>query len=322
MGADRQEIDSVAASFPSRPSVQSCFFLQSVFQAKKVAKSVRFSPGRFSILGKVWFNTRRYEWPTKPIRWLPRQSLVAADLSRHSAATADRFLFLPIVWLNRIGMKRNRKPYVGPNGNLGPVTQLKLRPLEDREWAFSLTGTLTRKDAITEIKNRLGIDLKWEACFSRFIQWQEQQHRLEEYADSIQQRQEFGKLADSDSPESCRHGHAALMMDEAARNRDGKTFIGVARVSLSESRLAQYARKIDVAEQRVELDRKRLHWEIKKYRNAVAAAKPPRSYYAAEERERAVNQILGISDETTAHVRKTNEENSRRQAVEVVGERS
>jgi len=54
-----------------------------------------------------------------------------------------------------------RKPYIRRDGHVGPISQLKLRPLEDREWAASLATTLSGADAIIEIKNRLGIDLKW-----------------------------------------------------------------------------------------------------------------------------------------------------------------
>jgi hypothetical protein len=213
-------------------------------------------------------------------------------------------------------LKKSRKPYVGPAGGVGPVSELKMRPVEDREWAFGLAGSLSCKDAITEIKNKLGIDLKWEMCYWRFFQWQEQQHRLEDYADSIRQRLESGTLGDSDSVESCRHGHAALLMEEAVRNRDGKTFIGVARVSLSESRLEQLARKIDVAERRVELDRRRLNWEIKKHKNAVANKEPPESNLSPDEREAAVCQILGMSDEMAEHIHNVNEERARREAAQ------
>ncbi len=189
---------------------------------------------------------------------------------------------------------KSRKPYVGPDGNIGPLSQLKLRPLEDREWALSLAGSLSSKDAILEIKNKLGIDLKWEMCFSRFVQWQQQQHRLEDYAESLRQRQEFGQLANSHAPASCRRSHAALLMEEAVRNRDGKTFIGVVRASLSEDRLEQYARKFDLMEQRLNLDRKRLDWEIKMCKNAVAAAKPPkRRRLSPDEKQTRIRQILG-----------------------------
>jgi hypothetical protein len=212
--------------------------------------------------------------------------------------------------------RKSRKPYVGPVGNVGPVTQLKLRPLEDREWVLSLAASLSGKQAIIEIKNRLGIDLKWDMSYSRFIQWQEQQHRLEEYAESLQQRREFGELGDTDSPEASRNGHAALLMEEAVRHRDGKTFIGVARVSLIESRLAQYARKIDVAEQRLELDRKRLDWEIKKHKVATAVAKPPkRRRLTQKQTVRRVCQILGISEPAAEHTRKANEEQRRLKSV-------
>jgi hypothetical protein len=192
---------------------------------------------------------------------------------------------------------KSRKPYVRSDGNVGPLSQLKLRPLEDREWALSLSTTHSSKDAITEIKNRLGLDLKWEMSYSRFIQWQQQQHRLEDYFDSIRQRRESGELGKAGAVEADRHDHATLLMDEAARSGDGKTFIGVARVSLSESRLAQFARRIDLARQRVKLERKRLEWEIRKQKRAVAALKPPKcDCLTPEEKKAAVAQILGISN--------------------------
>jgi len=54
-----------------------------------------------------------------------------------------------------------RNPYIRRDGHVGPISQLKLRPLEERDWAASLETTLSGADAIIEIKNRLGIDLKW-----------------------------------------------------------------------------------------------------------------------------------------------------------------
>jgi len=41
----------------------------------------------------------------------------------------------------------------------------------------TLATTRSGADAIIEIKNRLGIDLKWETAYARFIHWQQQQHR-------------------------------------------------------------------------------------------------------------------------------------------------
>jgi hypothetical protein len=188
----------------------------------------------------------------------------------------------------------SRKPYVRIDGQVGPASELKLRPWEDREWALSLAATHSIKDAILEIKNRLGIDLKWEICYRRFCRWQQQQHRLEDYVESLQQRGEFGELADSAASEPHRHGHAALLMDEAVSAGDAKTFVGVARVSISESRLALHAGKIDVERQRLHLERRRLDWEIKKHRDATRAARPPkRRMMTAEERQARIRQILG-----------------------------
>jgi len=84
-------------------------------------------------------------------------------------------------------------------------------------------------------------------------------------------------------------------MDEAVRNGDGKTFVSVARVSISEGRLALHAEKVDLVRQRIDLDRKRLAWEINKHRRSVTAAKPPeKPKMTAEEKQRRIRQILGV----------------------------
>jgi hypothetical protein len=123
-----------------------------------------------------------------------------------------------------------RKPQIGAGGARTPITELKLRSLDDREWALSLTNTHSREDAIIEIKNRLGIDLKWETTYSRFIRWQEQKHRLQDYLESIQQRRDLGNVAKT-NPSASRSGYTAQLMDEAMMKRAKKTLSqgGVAR---------------------------------------------------------------------------------------------
>jgi hypothetical protein len=101
-----------------------------------------------------------------------------------------------------------RKPQIGAGGARTPITELKLRSLDDREWALRLTNTHSREDAIIEIKNRLGINLKWETTYSRFIRWQEQEHRLQDYLESIQQRRELGNVAKT-NPSASRSGYTA-----------------------------------------------------------------------------------------------------------------
>ena len=188
-----------------------------------------------------------------------------------------------------------RKPYIRRDGHVGPISQLKLRPLEDREWAASLATTRAAKDAIIEIRNRLGIDLKWETAYARFIHWQQQQHRLEDYAESLQQRHDFAELANPAASEADRLDNTALLMDEAVRKSDGDTFAKLARISLSESRLALNARRVDLARQRIDLDRKWLAWAIKKERGAVVAARPPQKpTMTADEKQARIRQILGV----------------------------
>jgi hypothetical protein len=188
-----------------------------------------------------------------------------------------------------------RKPYIRRDGHVGPISQLKLRPLEEREWAASLATTLSGADAIIEIKNRLGIDLKWETAYKRFIHWQQQQDRLEDYAESLQQRHDFAETAGPATSEANRDANAALLMDEAARKSDGDTFAKLARISLSESRLTLNARKVDLLRKRIDLDRKWLAWAIKKERGAVVAARPPeKPKMTADERQARIRQILGV----------------------------
>jgi hypothetical protein len=146
-----------------------------------------------------------------------------------------------------------------------------------------------------EIKNRLGIDLKWETACARFMRWQQQQDRLEDYAESLQQRYDFVEFGGPASPEANRHANAGLLMDEAVRNGDADAFAKLARISLSESRLALNARKVDQLQQRIGLDDKRLTWEIRKHQRATAAARPPKKpKMTAEEKQKRIRQILGV----------------------------
>jgi hypothetical protein len=191
-----------------------------------------------------------------------------------------------------------RKPRIGPAGALTPITQLKLRSLDDREWAAGLANSLSRADAVAEIKNRLGIDLKWETAYSRFLQWQEQEHRLQEYLESIQQRQKSGQLRKSASTQECRASYTNQLMDEALRHNDTKTFIGAARVSIADTRVAQQIRKMDLASLRLKLDQQRLEWEIKKHKLSLPPKPPRKRKMSAAEKRRRIRQILGTGPET------------------------
>src|SRR5262249_38628679 len=122
-------------------------------------------------------------------------------------------------------------------------------------------------------KERTGIDLKWDANYSRFLKWQLQQDRLDDYLDSLQQ---FAQTCDLQTAQAARTAHAALLMCEAVRNNDSKAFVNVARVSLAESRLPQSPQKIALPRQRVELQSRRIDWEIK--RQAVRDARPRNPY--------------------------------------------
>ncbi|MGP8235100.1 MAG: hypothetical protein ACLQVW_06805, partial [Limisphaerales bacterium] len=51
------------------------------------------------------------------------------------------------------------------------LTELKSRPQEEIDWACDLDSAMTRAQAIAQIKERLGIDLRWPTTYARFLQW-------------------------------------------------------------------------------------------------------------------------------------------------------
>ena len=56
-----------------------------------------------------------------------------------------------------------------------PLTELKSRSKEEIDWACDLDSAMTRAQAIAQIKERLGIDLRWPTTYARFLQWRRQQ---------------------------------------------------------------------------------------------------------------------------------------------------
>jgi hypothetical protein len=90
-------------------------------------------------------------------------------------------------------------------------------------------------------------------------------------------------------------------MDEALRHNDAKTFIGAARVSIADTRVAQQIRKMDLAELRLKLDQKRMEWEIEKHKLSLPPKpKRTRKLSPAEKRKR-IRQILGTGPEYLPH---------------------
>jgi hypothetical protein len=47
-----------------------------------------------------------------------------------------------------------RKPYIRRDGHVGPISRLKLRPLEDREWAIPLGRATQKTHKNTEKHNK------------------------------------------------------------------------------------------------------------------------------------------------------------------------
>jgi hypothetical protein len=57
-----------------------------------------------------------------------------------------------------------RKPYIRRDGHVGPISQLKLRPLEEKDWAVVVAARLPKKPTMTadekqaRIRKILGVD--------------------------------------------------------------------------------------------------------------------------------------------------------------------
>jgi len=146
----------------------------------------------------------------------------------------------------------SRKTRVLPGGQIPPLTQLKLRSYEDRDWALHLGDFVCALEAIEEIKNKLAIDLKWQSSYTRFCQWQAQQERLEDLQDSLQDLEEIRLQGDPAATiQSVRTLAMAVLLNEAYKDKRVDLFAALNRQLLAEQRLALEERKLNLREKAI-----------------------------------------------------------------------
>ena len=147
------------------------------------------------------------------------------------------------------------------SGKPHPLAQLKSRSKEEIDWACDLDSAMTRTQAIAQIKERLGIDLRWPTTYARFLQWREQQRLQSGLAARLDKFRQFQEQCDLPaSLAALEAAAAALFLEQAVHQQDAALFLALLRLRLRERTLA-------LQEKKLALNQDRLHLE--------AAAQPP-----------------------------------------------
>jgi hypothetical protein len=152
---------------------------------------------------------------------------------------------------------KNRKMRMPGKGKpLPPLTQLKQRPLTDREWAYALQSKMSSEDARGEIREKLGISLGSDTSYSEFLSWHAAQLRLERNNNTIEQFEEFyRKKNPAASREEIRDSGIAYFLAASIAEDDKAGFNAIANLDLREkegnTRAAFEEKKISIAERRV-----------------------------------------------------------------------
>ncbi|MGP8236474.1 MAG: hypothetical protein ACLQVW_13810, partial [Limisphaerales bacterium] len=152
-----------------------------------------------------------------------------------------------------------------------PLAQLKSRYKEEIDWACDLDSAMTRAQAIAQIKERLGIDLRWPTTYARFLQWCHQQRRQSGLAARLGEFRQFE--AQCDLPASLaaiEAAAAALFLEQSVLQQDAALFLSLLRLRLRERTLA-------LQEKKLALEQDRLHREAAAQAvRAPPPAEPPR----------------------------------------------
>src|SRR3954462_5497368 len=81
----------------------------------------------------------------------------------------------------------NRKTRVEKDGAVPPLRQLKLQSEEIIEWAFGLREEFSIKEIREKIKERTGIELKWDSSYTAFCQWYQWQMEMNEATEMVEE---------------------------------------------------------------------------------------------------------------------------------------
>jgi len=141
------------------------------------------------------------------------------------------------------------------SGKPPPLAQLKSRSQEEIDWACDLDSAMTRPQAIAQIKERLGIDLRWPTTYARFLQWRHQQRLHSGLAARLDKFRQF--QAHCDLPASLaaiEAAAAALFLEQAVLQQDAALFLSLLRLRLRERTLALQEKKLALNQDRLQLE--------------------------------------------------------------------
>jgi hypothetical protein len=141
------------------------------------------------------------------------------------------------------------------SGKPPPLAQLKSRSKEEIDWACNLDSAMTRAQAIVQIKERLGIDLRWPTTYSRFLQWRRQQRIQSGLAARLETFRQFDKKCDLPASLAALEATAAaLFLEQAILQQDATLFLSLLRLRLRERTLALQEKKLALEQDRLQLE--------------------------------------------------------------------
>ena len=136
-----------------------------------------------------------------------------------------------------------------------PLAQLKSRSKEEIDWACDLDSAMTRPQAIAQIKERLGIDLRWPTTYARFLQWRRQQRIQNGLAARLDKFRQFEKQTDLPASLAALEATAAaLFLEQAILQQDAALFLSLLRLRLRERTLALQEKKLALEQDRRQLE--------------------------------------------------------------------
>jgi len=135
-----------------------------------------------------------------------------------------------------------------------PLTELKSRSKEEIDWACGLDSAMTRVQAIAQIKERLGIDLRWPTSYARFLQWRQQQRIQNGLTARLETFRQFEKQSDLPASLAALEATAtALFLEQAVLQQDAVLFLSLLRLRLRQRTLALQEKKLSLDQARLQL---------------------------------------------------------------------
>ena len=143
-----------------------------------------------------------------------------------------------------------------------PLSRLKRSSTEDKNWAFDLGKTMSSAQAREQIKERLGIELNWDAQYATFRSWFWRILQMQRHSElSNEAVRQFVKVANGASLRAYALKRLHAMSDMLA---DPKMAMEVVRIELEEEKLRIHreieTQKIAMREKEISLDRERFEW--------------------------------------------------------------